>query len=59
MKITLESNNLKDYLGESRGVDWSHLLIREKVEELYEGCDSELDKVRRAFEFVRDEIAHS
>ncbi len=59
MILILESSNIKDYLKENRDVDFSHLAIREKSKELFEGCTSEISKIKRAFEFVRDEIAHS
>ncbi|TCT17223.1 transglutaminase superfamily protein [Natranaerovirga pectinivora] len=57
--LILESSNLKDYLAEDHYVDFSHLVIREKVKELFRDCESEVSKIKKAFEFVRDEIAHS
>lgn len=59
MKLIPEAEELHNYLKESPDIDYSHLLIREKVKDLYQECDSEIAKVKKAFEFVRDEIAHS
>lgn len=59
MKFILESSNLQHYLVEDRNVDFSHLVIREKVKELMQDCGSEVLRVQKVFEFVRDEISHS
>lgn len=59
MKMVPETENLNNYLLEDSDVDYSNLLIREKVEELYKDCNSEIDKVKKAYEFVRDDIKHS
>ncbi|MEJ6952279.1 transglutaminase-like domain-containing protein [Natronospora cellulosivora (SeqCode)] len=59
MKLIPESKNIEEYLLEDIDLDYSHLTIREKVEELYHNCISENDKVKKAFEFVRDDIKHS
>lgn len=59
MKLKLESNNILDYLIEDDNVDLNHFLIKEKVKELFQNCDDEISKIKKAFEFVRDEISHS
>ncbi|MDR3542084.1 MAG: transglutaminase-like domain-containing protein [Desulfosporosinus sp.] len=59
MKLILESEELHNYLKQSLDIDYSHLLIREKVLDLYQECDSEITKIKIAYNFVRDEIAHS
>jgi len=59
LKLILESSNTKNYLDENRDIDFSHLAVREKIKELYAGCTSEDSKIKKAFEFVRDEISHS
>lgn len=58
-KIKLILETKQDYLLEDLYVDYSHLLIREKVEDLYKNCISEIDKIKKAYEFVRDDINHS
>ncbi|WP_261304279.1 transglutaminase-like domain-containing protein [Paenibacillus andongensis] len=59
MILTCESNFLEDYLVETEEVDYSHLSIKEKAAELYDESYNEDDFVKKAYEFVRDEISHS
>jgi transglutaminase-like putative cysteine protease len=59
MLLLCESNSLQDYLLESEEIDFSHLAIKEKANELFTASTSEVDYVKKAFEFVRDQIAHS
>lgn len=54
-----ESNNLRDYLQETREVDYSNPLIAAKAAELFDSSQTEIEKVKIAFEFVRDHISHS
>ncbi|MFD0677604.1 MULTISPECIES: transglutaminase-like domain-containing protein [unclassified Paenibacillus] len=56
----LESNHINDYLEETDEIDFSHPTIREQIELLADGsADNELAFIQSAFEYVRDEIAHS
>lgn len=59
MILTCESNSLEDYLVETEEVDYSHLSIKEKATEFYYESYNEDDFVKKAYEFVRDEISHS
>ena len=59
MNLILESSNLQDYLKEQVEVDYSHPLIQAKAEELFITTYTDLDKTKKAFEYVRDEIDHS
>lgn len=59
MDLLVESNCLEDYLEETEEVDWSHPSIKKQVTDLSSASLSEEDFVRRAYEFVRDEISHS
>jgi len=59
MKLVCESDNLEDYLLELDVVDYSHPLIIDKVNQLFTGSLNEIETVRTAFEFVRDNISHS
>jgi transglutaminase-like putative cysteine protease len=59
MQLVPESLNLTEYLEELVVVDYSHTLIQEKVNELFNNELSELEKVKVAFEFVRDNVSHS
>lgn len=47
------------FLRETKYVDFSNPLIREKTEELFNEVDSDTEKARIAYEFVRDEIPHT
>ncbi|MDQ0199292.1 transglutaminase-like domain-containing protein [Neobacillus ginsengisoli] len=54
-----ESENINDYLLELNMVDYSNPMIRANVDELFNPAQTEIEKVKVAFEFVRDEISHS
>ncbi|MFC3886012.1 transglutaminase family protein [Bacillus songklensis] len=59
MELIPESTNLKDYLEELDVVNYTHPLIKEKINELFNDEQSEIEKVKVAFHFVRDKISHS
>ncbi|MED0654892.1 transglutaminase [Geobacillus thermoleovorans] len=59
MHLIPESARLDDYLEETDVVDFSHPLIQQTAKELFHNLQSEIDKTKTAFEFVRDHIAHS
>ncbi|WP_081949390.1 transglutaminase-like domain-containing protein [Paenibacillus durus] len=59
MNLSFDSNSLEDYLTETEEVDYSHLSIKEKASELYSTSTDEDHFVKKAYEFVRDEISHS
>lgn len=47
------------FLQETPYIDFSTPIVRDQSKALFKGVKSELEKVRIAFEFVRDEISHS
>ena len=47
------------FLQETAYIDYSSPIVREQAKALFKSVNSELEKVRIAFEFVRDEISHS
>lgn len=47
---------MKKYLKCDRYVDFDNALIEDKAAELFEKAQNDLDKVRLAYEFVKDEI---
>ncbi|NLZ93465.1 MAG: transglutaminase family protein [Firmicutes bacterium] len=57
--MTCEYPCLEDYLLELDVVDYSHPLIRNKVNDLFTDSFSEIEIIKIAFEYVRDSIAHS
>lgn len=59
MKLICESHYLGDYLLELDVVDYSHPLIRSKVNDLFACSFSEIEIIKIAFEYVRDSISHS
>lgn len=59
MKLVCESEKLDDYLIEINEVNYSHPLIKAKAEELFTDFQTDIEKTKLAFEFVRDTIPHS
>ncbi len=59
MHLTCESSLLEDYLCEQEVVDYSHPLIQEAMHQLSIWPGAETERIRKAFEFVRDSIHHS
>ncbi|MGN8644513.1 transglutaminase domain-containing protein [Gracilibacillus sp. HCP3S3_G5_1] len=59
MQLIPESYHMEEYLQELDVVDYSHADIQRKKNELFNDEQNEMEKVKRAFEFVRDEISHS
>lgn len=47
------------FLQETPYIDYSSPIVREQAKALFKSVNSELEKTRIAFEFVRDEISHS
>ncbi|SDX07908.1 transglutaminase family protein [Paenibacillus sp. CF384] len=59
MNMIPESNSIEDYVLEADEVDFKHHAIQELAAELFALSSNEADFVRRAYEYVRDEISHS
>jgi transglutaminase-like putative cysteine protease len=59
MKLICESDVFADYLAELEEVDYSHPLIQQKVREIMASHQTDVDRARASFEFVRDGIHHS
>src|SRR5699024_8156947 len=59
MELICESNAFDPYLHESNEVDYSNPIVKEKVSELFKPSQTEIEKVKIAFEYVRDDISHS
>ena len=49
----------KDYLSETKTINYGDPVIQEKVSELKAGTVTAIDYIVKAYEFVRDEIPHS
>ncbi|MFC4355730.1 transglutaminase family protein [Chryseomicrobium palamuruense] len=59
MNLICESDQLDEYLLELNEVNYSNPIIKKKADELFNPSQTEIEKARIAFEFVRDEISHS
>lgn len=59
MNFFCESEKLDDYLLELNEVNYSNPKIKKKAAELFNPTQTEIEKAKIAFEFVRDEISHS
>ncbi|MEY8738497.1 transglutaminase family protein [Bacillales bacterium AN1005] len=59
MILICESQKLDDYLLELTEVNYSNPIIKKIAEKLFDPSQTEIEKARIAFEFVRDEISHS
>jgi transglutaminase-like putative cysteine protease len=59
MNMICESEKLDDYLLELNEVNYSNPIIGAKVDDLFNPSQTDIEKAKVAFEFVRDEISHS
>lgn len=59
MNISCESDNIEDYLEETEDIDFSHPTINNLSDELFSRSSNVVDFIKNAYEFVRDQIAHS
>lgn len=50
---------MKEYLAQTKSIDYMNPHIQEKVQELKESSCDDLDYIKRSYIFVRDEIPHS
>lgn len=59
MELICESDIMEDYLLETNEMNYSSAVIQEKIDELFTPSQNEIEKVKVAYEFVRDQISHS
>lgn len=59
MNMICESINLNDYLLELKEVNYSNPFIVAKTDILFNSSQTDVEKAKVAFEFVRDKISHS
>lgn len=52
-------STMKAFLRATEVIDWDHLLVRAKAQQLAEGSGDPQEISRRCFEWVRDNIEHS
>ncbi|HEY8909382.1 MAG TPA: transglutaminase-like domain-containing protein [Desulfosporosinus sp.] len=59
MDLILETNNLEDYLKSSEIIDYDNETIKEIARQLSEEIEDEVETIRTAYNFVRDNVHHS
>lgn len=59
MNLILENENLSHYLIVSKYVDFDKKIIQDKAKDLFHENLDKIEKIRIAFEYVRDNICHS
>ncbi|MCM1287752.1 MAG: transglutaminase-like domain-containing protein [Clostridium sp.] len=59
MDIILYSNKIEEYLKHDNVIDYDNESIIELADKLFKKADGELDFIKKAYEFVRDNISHS
>lgn len=59
MDIVLYSNNIDEYLKHDNEIDYDNEAITELADTLFKRANNEIDFIKSAYEFVRDNISHS
>jgi len=59
LDLILETNNLEDYLKSSEIIDYDNETIKEIARQLSEEIEDEVETIRTAYNFVRDNVHHS
>ena len=59
MKVLAYTENLEAYLQVSDVVDYDNETIQQLANTLYQKSENELDFIKLAYEYVRDQISHS
>ena len=59
MGLTLSEGNIEEYLKKDKIVDFGNENLLQLADALYKEAGSESEYIRKAYEFVRDEILHS
>ena len=59
MHIIHHSNKIEEYLKEDEVIDYKNEAIVEQANTLFEKASNELEYIKIAYEFVRDNISHS
>ena len=59
MNISPFTDNLEAYLKEDDVIDYSNDIIAQLANSLFQKADSEIEYIKAAYEYVRDNISHS
>jgi len=58
MDFILESREMDDYLLSDKYIDFYNISIQRKADELFASMTDEKERIKRAYEYVRDETRH-
>jgi transglutaminase-like putative cysteine protease len=58
-KMRVEYTDIGEYLKDCKYVDYKKNSIRRFINENFKSCDSDIEKIIKVYQFVRDEISHS
>ena len=59
MKLSLFTDNIDEYLKRDDIVDYENVNIIQLADSLWSNADGNVDYIKKAYEFVRDNISHS
>ncbi len=59
MYIALFTDNIDEYLREDSVIDYRNEIITKLADELYQEADNDVEYIKKAYEFVRDNVSHS
>lgn len=59
MSILLFTDNIAEYLKEDDVVDYGNEKVKQLADALYQGTRDEIAYIKKAYEYVRDNISHS
>lgn len=59
MKLSLYTDNIDEYLKKDGVVNYENVNIIQLADSLWSNADNDVDYIKRAYEFVRDNISHS
>ncbi len=59
MIIVPSIENIEEYIKEDEVIDFSNEIITQLADSLFQNVDSEIEYIKAAYEFVRDNISHS
>ena len=59
MKLSLFTDNIDEYLKKDGVVNYENVNIIQLADLLWSNADSDVDYIKKAYEFVRDNISHS
>ena len=59
MEIKLYTDNIESYLKSDNVINYDNTKVSDLANTLYESSESETDYIRKAYEYVRDNISHS